>query len=463
MNAEDIRKTEAAGGKMVKDLLSKSRNQAFRNAAASIRNGASIGEALQFVADNTVSTPQNSLVGNLFVIIGQQWIEAHFKDIYGNIFKEGEPLIAGGISIVLPTNNAAGISTPSNYQTSTDAIGMIAFGKSVSNADMVNIEAKITPLMNFNSTGQEQYIPFATLNMTVPRTFASFSGLTAIKAGEIISTYTQSLKNSLKIYYNSLGNLLFTQFLPKNTYTTTSTNIYQMLQLIFIPLIERLKQFSARYNAGINYSSFIAEENAGTDIDDSNYLSLLDNLNLDNVGSWTSALPAWEEVNNSVNGTQPYLNNTDADKLVIYMNPATMSAFLTLLETNAIGKNSVDIQTSGNLITRIAGVRVVVTGTLLPNSPQTPQGTTIKASLDKGQALANGQVLLINEDYLTFHRNYEEEWSTDTFVNAMVEIIRYQISYLPILRPWLNGILLDISSCLTNASALNVNILNNNK
>ena len=112
-----------------------------------------------------------------------------------------------------------------------------------------------------------------------------------------------------------------------------------------------------------------------------------------------------------------------------------MSAFLTLLETNAIGKNTIDIQTNGNLITRIAGVRVVVTGTLLPNSPQTQQGTTIQASLDQGQALPTGAVVILNEDYLTFHRNYEEEWSTDTFVNAMVEIVRYQISYLPIVRP----------------------------
>lgn len=455
MNSNDIKNIEEGGGKMVKELLSNSKNEAFRRAAASIRNGAGIGEALQFVADNTIQTPQNSVVGNLFVIIGQQWIEEHFRNIYGNIFKAGEDLVAGGISIVLPANNAIGITTPTNYQESTSTVGEIAFGSSVSNADMINIEAKLAPLMNFDSTGQKKYTPFATLNLTVPRTFASFSGLTAIKAGEIISTYLSQLKNGLEIYYNSLGNMLFTDFQVKNTYVTTSTNIYQMLQLIFIPMVERMKQFSARYNAGINYSSFL-----GSGLNDSNYFISLDNLDLSTVGTWTTALPAWEITNNALNANQPYLNNTDPNKLVIYMNPTTMSSFLTTLETNAIGKNVVDIQTSGNLITRIAGVKVVVTGTIVNNSPQTVQGTTIQATLDSGQALPNGKILIINEDYLTFHKAYNEEWTTDSMVSAMVELIRHQVAYLPICRPWLNGIMLDISSCLTNGNALNVNIIN---
>lgn len=457
INSNDIRNMEEGGGRLVKSTLSQSKSSAIRKAAASIREGASLGEALQFVSDNVLLNPQNSVVGELFSIIGQQWIETHFKDIYGNIFKEGEPLIAGGISIVLPTNNAVGISTPTNYQTSTQLPGIIAFGNSVSNADNINVESKIEALKNFNLNGQFGFMPFATLNLTIPSTFASFVGLTAIKAGEIISTYNQQLSNSLQIYYNNLGNTLFTLFLPKNQYTTTSTNIYEMLQLLFIPLIERMKQFSSRYNAGINYTSLM-----GSNVNDSNYFSTLDSLTQEQLRTvtWTTALPQWEYVNNAVNANQPYLNNTPIDKMVIYMNPNTMSAFLTLLETNAIGRNTVAIETNGNLITRIGGVRVVVTGTIVPNSPQTPQGTTIQASLDTTQALANGQVVIINEDYLTYHKFYNKAMSTDDFINAMVTVVRHQIAYLPIVRPWLNGIVLDISSCLTNANALNVNIIN---
>ena len=455
---EDIRKTEEGGGRMVKEILSQSKNSAFRKAANSIRQGASIGEALQFVADNTVETPTNSVVGNLFTIIGQQWVESHFRKIYGNVFKAGEDLIAGGINIVLPVVNGAGISQPTNYQTSTDTTGVIAFGPSVSNTDIINLEATIAPLntsYTYGLGGNSTYNPFATLNMTVPTTFASFSGLTAIKAGEIISTYTAQLTNSLQIYYNNLGNLLFQGFLPINTYATTSTNIYQMLQLILIPMIERFKQVSARFNAGINYMGAMTNPN------DTNYFQQLDNINLTTMGSWTNLLPSWMSVNNSVNANQPYLNNTDPDKLVMYMSPATMSAFLTMLETNAIGKNVVDIETQGNLVTRIAGVRVVVTGTIINNSPQTTQGTTIQATLDSGQALPYGDIVLINEDYLTFHKYYEKQLETDSFVNAMVKVIRYQISYLPIVRPWLNGIVISISSCLNNTNALNVNVVSN--
>lgn len=457
MDSNTIREEQEGSGRLVKSLLSKSKNSSFRKAAASIREGASIGEALQFVADNTYETPQNSLVGNLFIVIAQQWIEKHYRSIYGNIFKKGEPLIGGGINIVIPTNNAVGITTPQNYQTSTQLPGIIAFGDSVSNADDINIKAELAPLMNFDSTGQDAYVPFATINITVPNTFASFSSLTPIKAGEIISTYNAKLQNGMQIYYNNLGNMLFTKFLPKNQYTTTSNNIYQMLQQVFIPLIERLKQFSARYNAGINYSALLP-----TGTTDATFFTNLDALTQEQLRTvtWTTALPAWEVVNNAVNANQPFINNTPPEKLVIYMNPTTMSAFLTLLETNAIGRNTVNIETDGNLVTKIAGVRVVVTGTLVPNSPQTPQGTTIQASLDSGQALPTGKVLIINEDYLTFHQQYDTEWRTDSFVASMVTVVRQQCCYLPIVRPWLNGMLLDISSCLTNSNALNVNILN---
>lgn len=454
MDSNQIKDSKEVGGRMVKSILSKSTNMAVRKAAASIRNGADIGEALQFVSEVT-GGQTNTLVGNLFTIIGQQWVETHFKEIYGNVFKRGEDTLTGSISIVLPVNNGAGITTPTNYQTSTLPTGQIAFGASVSNADMINIVASMEPLSNLSSTGQLSYVPFATFDLTIPSTFAAFSGLTAIKAGEIISTYNETLSNSLQIYYNALGNLLFTNFMPKNQYTTTSTDLYTVLQRIIMPMIERMKQLSARYNAGINYTSLM------TNPTDNTYFQQLDNLTIEQLRgqTWVNVLPQWETCNNSISANQPYLNNTRIDKMVMYMNPTTMAAFLSLLETNAIGRNVLDIQTQGNVVTRLGGVKVVVTGTLVNNSPQTPQGTTITPALDSGQALADGEILLINEDYLTFHNFYDKYLTTDQMVNAMVTIVRHQVAYLPILRPWLNGILLNINSALNTPTALNVNIL----
>ncbi|MBO7691188.1 MAG: hypothetical protein J6T10_00960 [Methanobrevibacter sp.] len=129
------------------------------------------------------------------------------------------------------------------------------------------------------------------------------------------------------------------------------------------------------------------------------------------------------------------MNISKANDYVIYMNPYTASAFVTLLQTSAIGKSTLDIQTSGNVVTSIGGVPVQITGTLLQPTQQAAQGTPNSVTFDTGQALANGQVVIINKDYLTWYKYYDKMYETDTFVNAMVKIIRDQKAYVPVLKP----------------------------
>ena len=52
--------------------------------------------------------------------------------------------------------------------------------------------------------------------------------------------------------------MLFTDFLPANKYTATSTNMYALLQYLILPVIEGMKQPNARFNAGINYTPLLA-------------------------------------------------------------------------------------------------------------------------------------------------------------------------------------------------------------
>ena len=437
----------------VADTLSKSTNPALREASKQMRTQSNLQDAMTIAEQaSTAVNPNNSLVGNLAVLIGEQWVETQTADIYGNIFKLGGTFDTAGTYITLRPNNIVGQSTPTNYQTSTDALSSIAWGKSVTNGQWLSFKVINTPLYNYTSTSGT--LPFCTFNLTVPDTFASFSSLSPIKANEIISAWRGMVEDENKIYFNSLGNMLFTDFLPKNRWTATSTNLYACLQFLILPVIEGLKQATARFNAGINYTPSLAQ---GTT--DETYIQNLFNITTSTLQGLTpyTSLPSWEIFENSTTTNNvPYLNISKKGDYVIYMNPYTASAFVTLLQTSAIGKDTIDIQARGNVITSIGGIPVEITGTLLQPTQQAAQGTPNTTTFDTGQALGNGQVVIINRDYLTWYKYYDKMYETDTFVNAMVKILRDQKAYVPVIKPWLNGIVLDISTALSSANTLQV-------
>ena len=143
-------------------------------------------------------------------------------------------------------------------------------------------------------------------------------------------------------------------------------------------------------------------------------------------------------VNQTPNSTSliPYLN-VKKPNLVIYMNPMTASAFLTLLMTSAIGrKDSIDIKTEGNVITSLCGVPVKIVGTTVALPQQASQGNPVVPTLDTGLALATGQVVIVDEDYLTWYKYYDRTFTTSNVMpQAMIDIMRLQLAYIPVLKP----------------------------
>lgn len=455
---QDYKAMEQAGVSLFKKSLSQSKNPAFKKVAGLINENGTLQEAVLTAEDNldTSTLKQNSLFGNLLIFIGEQWIETHSKDIYGDLFKLNGELKTGGVEIVLYPNNSGAYSYPNNYQTSTEAMSVQAFGPSATMANLINITATIEPFYNYMINGQMSLMPFCTLNLTKPLLFASFSSLNAQKAGELMSEWNNQLERTNKIYFYALGNMMLTEFAPKNTYTTTSNNIYDMLSKFLIPLIERFKQLSANFNAGINYVSLM------TSPTDDNYFTQLTTLSSTIAKqTWVQSLPQWMTCANSASANQPYLNNRSGDKFTLYMNADTMACFLSLLQTNAIGVQAFNIETSGNLITRIGGIKVSVTGTRVVIPPQAPVGTPVIPGLDNGQVLSFGQIALIDDDYMTWYRCYDDMFETGAMVQSAVDLVRNQKAYFPIIKPWLNGIMINATASLTNTNALNVNILSN--
>lgn len=448
----DSQKQQKATVEFLADTFSKSPNPALREVSKQMRTQPSIEDAMVLAETANGSNPNNSVVGNLAVLVGEQWVETQTADIYGNIFKLGGVFDTAGTYITLRPNNIVGQSTPTNYQTSTAALSSIAWGNSVTNGEWLSFKVINTPLYNYTSTSGT--LPFCTFNLTVPDQFASFSSLSPIKANEIISAWRGMVEDENKIYFNSLGNMLFTDFMPANKWTATSTNLYACLQFLILPVIEGLKQASARFNSGINYTPSLA---SGTT--DETYVQNLFAITPATLKTLSpySSLPSWEIFENSTTTNNvPYLNISKTNDYIIYMNPFTAAAFVTLLQTSAIGKDTLDIKTAGNVITSIGGVPVEITGTLLQPTQQAAQGTPNSVTFDTGQALANGQMVIINKDYLTWYKYYDKMYETDTFVNAMVKILRDQKAYVPVVKPWLNGIVLDISTALDSANMLQV-------
>ena len=446
--------------KNLADLYSHSKNKTFAEASKrAVAQGISNPQDfMNFVADST-NTPLNSVIGNTAVLIGEQWVDKETPELYGDVFKLKGEFDTGGVYITIRPNNWVGSSTPTNYQTSTSAMSNIAWGNSFTTGEWLSIQVVSTPLENYTFSNGGA-IPFQTLGLTVPKEFYSFSSLNPLKANEIMSAWSEAVQDEKRIYFYGLGNMLFTNFLPANQWTASSTNLYACLQQLIIPVIQYMKTPNARFNAGINYSNSLA---SGTT--DGTYIQNLWGISQSTLNTLNpyANLPAWEVLQTPASSSLiPYLNVKNPN-LVIYMNPLTASAFLTLLMTSAIGRqDAIDIKTAGNVITSLCGVPVKIVGTLLNPPTQTAQGSPVIPALDTGLALATGQVVIVDEDYLTWYKYYDRVFTTnDVMPQAMIDIVRLQLAYIPVVKPWLNGIVLDISSALDSANTLQVSTDNN--
>ena len=440
-------------------LFAGSKNKTFVEASkrAQAQGISNPTDFVNFLADAS-GVDVNTVIGSTAVLIGEQWVDKETPELYGDIFKLGGTFETGGVYITIRPNNMVGKSTPTNYQTSTDTMSNIAWGNSFTTGEWLSLKVITTPLQNYQFN--DNAIPFCTLGLTIPKEFYSFSSLSPIKANQIMTAWSDMVQDEKKIYFYGLGNMLFTDFLPQNQYTASSTNLYACLQQLIIPVIQYMKTPNARFNAGINYTNQLA--NGTTDGTYIQNLWAIPSSTLTTLNPY-NALPDWE-ILQTPNSTSliPYLNVKNP-KLVIYMNPLTASAFLTLLMTSAIGrKDAIDIKTEGNVITSLCGVPVKIVGTLITPPAQASQGSPVIPTLDTGLALATGQVVIVDEDYLTWYKYYDRVFTTnDVMPQAMIDIMRLQLAYIPVVKPWLNGIVLDISSALDSANTLQVSTDNN--
>ena len=162
--------TQKQMAEAVADTFVNSKNKALRDAGLRAKQTQNtMAGVMSAVADET-GIPLNDLVGQTAILIGEQWIEKQGADLYGNVFKLKGDFDTGGVYITLRVNNMVGLSTPTNYQTSTDTMSNIAWGNSVSNGEWLSLKVIYQPLVNF--TGTSGTLPFATLNLTMPDTFA---------------------------------------------------------------------------------------------------------------------------------------------------------------------------------------------------------------------------------------------------------------------------------------------------
>ena len=76
----------------VADVLKKSPNPALREASKQMRAQSNLSDAITLAEEAATSTnPNNSLVGNLAVLVGEQWVETQSADIYGNFCNQWIP------------------------------------------------------------------------------------------------------------------------------------------------------------------------------------------------------------------------------------------------------------------------------------------------------------------------------------------------------------------------------------
>lgn len=416
----------------------------------------------------------NTLSGYLFGFIAKQFIKVYdIKKIYGDLFVEGDPIdIGAGFSYIEQINNMVGTSSPINYQTSTQAAGTIAFGESFSNGYFINLTVQNLPFENINSNFQN----WITLNITIPSSFASFSGLTPIKANEILSLYEKNLANSRKMYYYYLGNQLFNYFIQNSYFAneilcneagvknakgegvtyTPPTNLIEALQLEIIPFLEYMQQLHWGLNCG-----FTTNNSWGSNDNQDGYLNYLESNNgPGNSFNLSTQLP-WVNYN-TTNVIIPNTKAVDLDDLVIIMSVKVSAALKGLMASNYLGLDKINIETDGNKVVKLCGVKVIVAGSNLQLPQQVGQGQIQTTGTFQASLLPDNQIVIMEKDTLTYHKYYDEYYETNELVASMVKLGRQQIGYLPFLNQWKNGIILTFNpGVLTNAQYLTVKTIAN--
>lgn len=521
----------------------------------------------------------------LFELVVNQMVDQVWKEkMVGNDFEEATELDAGaGYSVVVPQNNNVGTYTPYNYATFTGQTNQLITGPSVVAPTENNVVYKMSLFDNFfnPTTGQKYTLPWLSFAEAMPLDkVVKLISVSPAKLTEIYNTIFNRAKTVREIIFNNWDKYKFTIFAPRNTYTTTSTNVQDFITNFLVPVVGDMTFANANYNGGSNWYQFMSNQGFQTgciyaiqyyDVDpstgnltqmykiigsplgtgDSYYTDWLNfyneffeatsyynttnngstitlttpntpfngnlsiqqitngvwntsseqwtindenvtlpmsvaldyasvnnysfqevfNLNASDLyeNTWYSALPSYSQNNASpsINTGRllpvPFLENSDPyDDLVIYMNYKTMAKILAWYTTNAIGDNrfEVDTQNGKPYITKIIGVPVRVAGQIYPLPQYVQQGAPQHNSVIKREALPDGYIAIMSNSYIEWHKYIDETYATGILPASLVNQYITTMAYMPIVKPWRKGLLVNAQSIFTsNSSALNVNIV----
>lgn len=431
----------------------------------------------------------NNLAGMMFGYISQQEVEkVETGDIYGDLYYEGEPLQFGaGFNRVIPYNNSVGITNLQNYQTSTDAMGVLAFGKSMSGAENINVRASYIPTNNIAEGLQNG----GTLYMTYPQTWANFSSKSNYELKQILDTYEQRLQQAKKNFKYYLGNTFFTYFLQNGVFCnvvnctsnanwddvskkgsgfmqyTAPTNLIEALQHEIIPTLEAIKQQHFCFNCGYMHQQAVVYQVGGI----KNYLKLeydgveytsnnpnqTGNKIIGGADGWTmgTKIPWFEYAN--PNYAPNFSFSSSLDDYEILCTVDVSASFKTLLASNYLGLEKFDIQFNGNKLSKLCGVDVKVVGTDVRLPEVCVQGTVQGMSTIKGELMPDNALIIRKKTCLQFREYFVEMLRTETLVGSMVELGRLNMTYLPDFNQWENGVTLMFDDgVLTNTQYLTV-------
>lgn len=531
-----------ANKQILAEAAKTSNSYALRKIARQIEKAPTFDDAKDLMINAMVESDggndtltENSLAGQLFNFIAKQTVkQSSDAEIYGNVFKvDGKIDIGAGLNEIIFNNNNLGAAIPPNYQTSTDSLSSLAWGSTISTANQLNLVWQIAPLSTFQvSNPTKNFNFFKVLQNTVPYNWFKFSSLDGVAMSQIANSWSGQVKNSMNIYYTDLGNYLFKYFLPTNSLKSQSTNMYDAMKYFVIPLLERMKQLTSKFNAFINldvittsllssmeavksdiqnstpttiqvnltadglqycqvaFNTSVEAQNNGTTVGEVGYvptITFTQAQNIFNLGgssatgsaadrvlialidiipdgmlqtlSFEDWLPPWGTTNGVA---MPRLNNGFEGDATGYCNIDVMSALQSLLRIPGITTENMNLEFNNVFTTKIDGIPIKVTGTDISLTDVQQQGTALTQKFDNGQVLPFGQIVFVADDYIKWYEIYNNDYTSDQFIQSQVQILRKQLAYLPTIHPFANGLVMDLSIPLSAANALPINNVSNN-
>lgn len=391
--------------------------------ANKIRQANSFQEATTTLASviKTNEDRQTLLNGFVQFIAEQEINNTELGEIFGNLFQlteDGEITAGSGLNYIESVPNMTPTTDIPDFQAPLQE-GETLFSQAYTKG--FNITPEIQLVYATNNKSNINTKTSVQIQQTMELTWNKFAANSPQNSKKILDTFITGMTNAKKQFEFSIGNYLWMAFKPLNTVTdTVSQSTFDFMRNTFYPTLIEMKQYNNKWNG---YSA--------------NGKNWAENL-------VTQDLPV--SITISPNSYQEAVFNNGMKNPILIMNKKTASQFASSLLTPSVMQGNNDYyqaRTKQGFLSQLGGIPVYITAPTVPMTIQNAQGTNPTLPTSNLEDLPDGEIIMVDEDYIKWRKLFDFEVQTNKFPRNNCYLATATVGYLPILKPWKNAVVFN--------------------